>query len=77
VWKELITRAETERAVFCNHLDGKALFTAALHRELRDTVLPVPVETRSSEEFRELRRRKRNRSDDKANKPKNSVPTPE
>jgi hypothetical protein len=47
VWKELITRAETERAVLCKHIGGKALFTAmlrlyaALHRELRDTALPV------------------------------------
>jgi hypothetical protein len=28
VWKELITRAEIERAVLYKHLDGKALFTA-------------------------------------------------
>jgi hypothetical protein len=81
VWKELITRAETERAVLCKHLDGKALFTAmlrlytALHRELRHSVLPA--EHKSTEEFREQRRRKRNPSDDKAKKPKTSVPTPE
>jgi hypothetical protein len=47
VWKELITRAENERAVLCKHLGGKALFTAmlrlyaALHRELRYSLLPV------------------------------------
>jgi hypothetical protein len=30
VWKELITRAETEREVLCKHLGGKTLFTAML-----------------------------------------------
>jgi hypothetical protein len=40
--KELIARAETERAVLCRQMDGKALFTAmlrlyaAIHREMRD-----------------------------------------
>jgi hypothetical protein len=47
VWKELIARAEAERAVLCKHLNGRALFTAmlrlyaALHKELRDSVLPA------------------------------------
>jgi hypothetical protein len=50
---------------------------AALHRELRDSVLPVPAEHKSTEEFREQRRRKRNPSDDNAKKPKTGVPTPE
>jgi hypothetical protein len=62
VWKELITKAETEMAVLCKHLDGKVLFTtmlrlyAALHWELRDSVLPA--EHKSTEEFCEQRRRK-------------------
>jgi hypothetical protein len=40
VWKELVTKAESERTVLCKHLDGKALFTAilrlyaAIHREM-------------------------------------------
>jgi hypothetical protein len=29
-WKELLDKAESERAVLCKHLDGKALFTAML-----------------------------------------------
>jgi DNA primase len=81
VWKELVARAEAERAVLCKDLDGKALFTAmlrlyaALHREMRDSVLQA--QQKSSEEFREQRRRKRNASDEKAKKSKTSVPTPE
>jgi hypothetical protein len=50
---------------------------AALHRELRDSVLPVPAEHKSTEECREQRRRKRNPSDDNAKKPNTGVPTPE
>jgi hypothetical protein len=50
---------------------------AALHRELRNTVLPVSVEHKSTEEFREQRRRKRNPSDDIAKKQKTGVPTHE
>jgi hypothetical protein len=55
VWKELIARAEAERAVLCKHLDGKALFTAMLrlysarHREMRDSVLPA--QQKSTDEF--------------------------
>jgi hypothetical protein len=81
VWKELIARADAERAVLCKHLDGKALFTAmlrlyaALHREVRDSVLPA--QQNSTEEFREQRRHKRNPSDEQAKKYKTSVPTPE
>jgi hypothetical protein len=68
LWRELITKAETERAVLRKHTGGKALFTAMLHlyatlnRELRDTVLSVSAEHKSTEEFREQRRRKRNPS---------------
>jgi hypothetical protein len=81
VWKELITRAKAERAVLCKHLYGWVLFKgmlllyAALHRELRDSVLPA--EQKSTEEFREQRRCKRNPSDEKAKKSKTSEPTPE
>jgi hypothetical protein len=81
VWKELIARANAERAVLCKHLDGKALLTAmlrlyaALHREMRDSVLPT--QQNSTEKFREQRRRKRNPSDEQAKKYKTSVPTPE
>jgi hypothetical protein len=58
VWKELISKVEAERAVLCKHLDGKAIFLvvlrmyAALHRELRDSLL---LEEQQSEEFREQR----------------------
>jgi hypothetical protein len=70
VWKELIARTEAERAVLCKHLDGKALFTAmlrlyaALHREMRDFVLPA--QQKSTDEFREQRKRKRNPSKEQA-----------
>jgi hypothetical protein len=83
VWKELIAKAETERAVLLKHIAGKTLFTAmvhlyaALHRDLKDTVLTVSAEHNSTEEFREQRRCKRNPSEDSAKKPKTSVPTPE
>jgi hypothetical protein len=66
--------------VLCKHLDGKALFTAmlrlyaALHRELRDSILPA--QQKSTEEFREQRRRKRNPSDEQAKKSKTNMPTP-
>jgi hypothetical protein len=59
-WKELVAKAEAERAVLCKHLEGKALFTAMLrlyaatHRELRDSV--VSANLQPSEEFREQRR---------------------
>jgi hypothetical protein len=64
MWKELIARAEAERAVLCKHLDGKALFTAilrlyaAIHRVMHDFVLPA--QQQSTEEFSDQRRRKRN-----------------
>jgi hypothetical protein len=83
VWKGLITRVETERAVICKHLCGKALYTAmlrlytALHNELRDSVLPVPADHNSTEGFREQKRCKRNPSDVNAKIPKTGVPTPE
>jgi hypothetical protein len=31
VWKDLVIKAEVERAVLCKHLCGKALFTGMLH----------------------------------------------
>jgi hypothetical protein len=80
VWKELVARAEAERAVLCKHLDGKVLYTsmlrlyAALHREMRDSILPA--QQISTEEFREQWRRKRNASDEQAKKSKTSVPPP-
>jgi hypothetical protein len=80
VWKDLVARAEAERVVLCKHLDGKALFTAmlrlyaALHRELRDTILPA--QQKSTEEFREPRRRKRKPSDEQAKNSKTAMPTP-
>jgi hypothetical protein len=80
VWKDPVAKAEAERVVLCKHLDGKALFTAmlrlyaALHREMRDTILPA--QQKSTEEFREQRRRKRNPSDDQAKKSRTAMPTP-
>jgi hypothetical protein len=56
-WKEIVTRAEAERAVLCKHLEGKALFTGLLrlyaitHREMRDSLQPEPEEE-PTEEFR-------------------------
>jgi hypothetical protein len=55
-------KAEAERIVLSKCLDDKALFTAvlrlyaAIHRELRETLLPEGKDT--PEEFREPRRRK-------------------
>jgi hypothetical protein len=78
-WKEVITRAEAERAVLCKHLEGKALFAAILrlyattHTELRGSLLPVPEPVEPSEEFREQRRRKRNPSDEQPTVPKKAV----
>jgi hypothetical protein len=77
VWKELISKSETERTVLCKHLDGKALFTAtlrlyaAIHREMRESLLLVQQE--SSEKFREQRLRTRNSSEEQVKRPK---PTP-
>jgi hypothetical protein len=47
---------------------------AALHRELRDSILPA--QQTSTEEFREQRRRKRNPSDEQSKKSKINMPTP-
>jgi hypothetical protein len=75
-WKQIITRAEDERAVLCKHLEGQALFTgilrlyAALHLELHDY---LKKEEDPSEEFREQRRRKRNPSDEQPTVPKKAV----
>jgi hypothetical protein len=80
VWKDLVAKAEAERVVLCKHLNGKALFTAtlrlyaALHRELRGTILPA--RQTSTEEFREQRRRKRIPSDEQAKKSKPATLTP-
>jgi hypothetical protein len=80
VWKDLVAKAEAEGLVLCKHLDGKALFAAmlrlyaALHRELRDTILPA--RQTSTEEFREQRRRKRIPPDDQEKKSKTAMPTP-
>jgi hypothetical protein len=79
-WKELVAKAEAEKAVLCKHLDGKALFTAmlrlyaALHREIRDSILPA--QQKLTKEFCEQRRRKRNASDEQAKKSKTSAPSP-
>jgi hypothetical protein len=48
---------------------------AAIHREMRDSVMPANQQP--NEEFREKRRRKRIPSDDEAKKPEPSVPKPE
>jgi hypothetical protein len=51
VWKELISKTEAGRTVFCMHLDGKALFTATLclyatiHRDMRGSLLPEQKES--------------------------------
>jgi hypothetical protein len=51
VWKKLINRAEAEKTVLREHLDGKALLTAilrlhaAIHRDMRDSLLPEKKET--------------------------------
>jgi hypothetical protein len=61
-WQELLNKAESERAVLCMHLDGKALFTAmlrmyaAIYREIRDS---LQLGKEHSEKFREQKRRKR------------------
>jgi hypothetical protein len=79
VWQELLSKAEGERAVLCKHLDGNALLLAilrmyaAIHRELRDSLV---TEEQQTEEFREQRRRKRNPSEDESKKSKTSKPTP-
>jgi hypothetical protein len=50
VWKDLIIKAEAERAVLCKHLSGKALFTgmlhmyAATHNEMNKTLQPEVAE---------------------------------
>jgi hypothetical protein len=53
VWKELVAKAETERIVICEHIEGKALFTgilrlcAAIHREMNETFQSEQVELRT------------------------------
>jgi hypothetical protein len=79
-WKDLLAKTEAERVVLCKHLEGRVLFTAmlrlyaALHRELRETILPA--RQTSTEEFHEQRRRKRNPSEEQAKKSKPATPTP-
>jgi hypothetical protein len=67
--------------VFCKHLNGKMPFTvmlrlyAAIHREMRDSVLQEQEE--STVEFREQRRRKRNHPEEQAKRSKTTImPTP-
>jgi hypothetical protein len=77
-WKAIITKAEAERAVFCKHLEGKALYAglirlyAATHAELSGTLRTEEEE--SPGEFREQRRRKRNPPDEHPTAPKKMVP---
>jgi hypothetical protein len=52
-WKELLEKVESERAVLCKHLDGKALFTAMLH------MYSLHLGKEHSEEFHEQKRWKR------------------
>jgi hypothetical protein len=79
MWREITTRAETERAVLCKHLEGKALYSALLrlyattHKELRDSLQPEREEP--FEEFREQRRRKRNPSEEQPTTPKKAAGT--
>jgi hypothetical protein len=70
-WKRLIDKAENEKNVLCKHLDGKALFTgmlrlyAAIHRELKESLLPECVKEKG-EDAPHSRRRKRNSDSDDA-----------
>jgi hypothetical protein len=79
VWQELLSKAEAERAVLCKHLDRKALFMAilrmyaAIHRELRASLV---TDEQQTEDSREQRRRKRNSSEEESKKSKTSKPTP-
>jgi hypothetical protein len=79
IWREIITRAEAERAVLCKHLEGKALYSALLrlyattHKELRDSLQPELEEP--FKEFREQRRRKRNPSEGQPTTPKKAAGT--
>jgi hypothetical protein len=82
-WKELTTKAETEIMVLCKHLEGKTLITAILrlyaatHREMVETLLQEFEDTpETKEEFRELRRRKRNSSEGQAIQAKKSSTGP-
>jgi hypothetical protein len=78
-WKELTTKAETEKMVLCKHLEGKTLITAILrlyaatHREMVETLVQVVEDApETKEEFCEQRRRKRNSSDGQATQAKKS-----
>jgi hypothetical protein len=82
-WKELTTKAETEKVVLCKHLEGNALITAILrlyaatHREKVETLLQeVEDASETKEEFHEQRRRKRNSSDGQATQAKKSSTGP-
>jgi hypothetical protein len=63
--------------VLSKHLDGKALFTAmlrlyaAIHREMRDSVLPEQEE--STVEFLEQKRRMRNPLEKQAKRSKTTI----
>jgi hypothetical protein len=68
-WKRLIDKAENEKNVLCKHVNRKALFTgmlrlyAAIHRELKDSLLPK-CDQEKEEEAPHSRRRKRNSNHD-------------
>jgi hypothetical protein len=75
-WKDLVIKADAERAVLCKHLSGKALFTGMLHmyatthNEMNKTLQPEVADFPT--EFREQKRRKRNPSDKRASLPNNT-----
>jgi hypothetical protein len=60
------SQSRNRKGSICKHPDGNALFTAilhlyaAIHREMRDSVLPAKQQP--TVEFREQRRRNRNPS---------------
>jgi hypothetical protein len=76
VWKQLADRAEAEKAVLCEHYEGKALYTVSLHllvgipREINETLLRE--EAKSNEEVREHKIRKRSLSLDEGIEAKKS-----
>jgi hypothetical protein len=76
VWKDLVIKAEAERAVLWKHLTGKALFTgmvhmyATTHNEMNKTLQPEVADFPT--EFWEQKRRKRNPSDKQTSVPINT-----
>jgi hypothetical protein len=69
-WKRLVDKAEDEKSVLCEHLDGKALFTgmlrlyAAIHREMEDSLLPECTQGKEEAEPHSKRRKRNSDSDD-------------